>query len=239
MRVLSLFAGIGGFDLGLERAGMTVVAQCEIDPFCQRVLAKHWPEVPCYDDVRELTAARLVRGGVDSIDLICGGFPCQDISLAGRMSGIGGDKSGLWTEYLRLIEDVGPRFVVIENSPVLRSRGLDQMLGELAALGYDAEWHCIPANALGAPHRRDRVWVIAYPAGFGDRLPEGQVCTGRHLSQHGDWWASEPQVCRVDDGTAGRVDRVAALGNAVVSQIPEMIGHAILAAEASQRSLAA
>lgn len=237
--MLSLFAGIGGFDLGLERAGMTVVAQCEIDPFCRSRLAKHWPEVPCYDDVRELSAARLVRDGVGSIDLICGGFPCQDISLAGRMSGIGGQKSGLWSEYLRLIKEAEPRFVIIENSPVLRSRGLDQILNELAAVGYDAEWHCIPANSLGAPHRRDRVWIIAYPAGFGDGLPEGQVCTGRHFSQHSDWWAGEPQVCRVDDGTAGRVDRLKALGNAVVSQIPEAIGRAIIAADQHQQRIAA
>lgn len=235
MLVLDLFSGIGGFSLGLERAGMQTVAFCEIEDFPRRVLAKHWPEVPVYDDVRELSAARLVRDGIGPVDLICGGFPCQDISLAGRMSGLGGEKSGLWSEYLRLIEEVAPGFVIIENSPVLRSRGLDQMLGELAALGYDAEWHCIPANAVGAPHRRDRVWVIAYPAGFGDGLPEGQVCSGRDLAQYGDWWAGEPPICRVDDGTPGRVDRLAALGNAVVRQIPEMIGRAIMEAEAASR----
>jgi DNA (cytosine-5)-methyltransferase 1 len=239
MRALDLFSGIGGFSLGLERAGFETVAFCEIEDFPRRVLAKHWPGVPIYDDVRTLTAARLVRDGVGRPELICGGFPCQDISLAGRMSGIDGAKSGLWSEYRRLIEEIGPRFVIIENSPVLRSRGLDQMLSELAALGYDAEWHCVPANALGAPHRRDRIWIVAYPAGFGDRLPQGQVCSGRNLSQYGDWWASEPTICRVDDGTAGRVDRLAALGNAVVSQIPEMIGRAIMAAEASRLQVAA
>lgn len=230
MRVLDLFSGVGCFSLGLERTGgFRTVAFCEIEAFPRKVLKKHWPEVPCYHDVRDISAAALLRDGI-SVDVITGGFPCQDISLAGRMSGLGGKKSGLWEEYFRIIEEIRPKVVIIENSPVLRSRGLGNMLRQFASIGYDAEWHCIPANALGAPHRRDRVWIIAYTAGVRDRLSEGQILARRHLTQYGYWWSREPQICRVDDGTAGRVDRLRAIGNAVVPQIPEMIGNAILLA---------
>ncbi|QOD65837.1 DNA (cytosine-5-)-methyltransferase [Ochrobactrum sp. MT180101] len=228
-RVLDLFSGIGGFSLGLERTGgFETVAFCEIEEFPRRVLAKHWPEVPCYHDVRELTADKLAADGI-AVDVITGGVPCQDISLAGRMQGIEGRKSGLWEEYFKLIETIKPKFVIIENSPVLRSRGLEGMLSQFSEIGYAAEWHCIPVNAIGAPHRRDRVWIIAHPAGVRDGLSESQILTGRNISQHGAWWSREPQICRVDDGTAGRVDRLRSLGNAVVPQIPEIIGRAILA----------
>jgi DNA (cytosine-5)-methyltransferase 1 len=162
MRVLDLFSGIGGFSLGLERAGMKTVAFCEIDPFCRRVLAKHWPEVPCYDDVRELTAGTLSGDGVGPVDVICGGFPCHDISFAGDRGGMEGERSGLWSEYARLVRELRPQFVIVENVAGLLSLGLGDVLKDLAAVGYDAEWHCIPASALGAPHRRDRLWIIAY-----------------------------------------------------------------------------
>jgi DNA (cytosine-5)-methyltransferase 1 len=228
LSVLSLFAGIGGFDYGLEKTGgFKTVALCEIAEYPRRVLAKHWPGVPIYEDVRELTAERLRADGI-SVDVITGGFPCQDISLAGRMAGLDGAKSGLWQEYHRLIGELAPQVVIIENSPVLRTRGLEAMLRQLASLGYDAEWHCIPANAIGAPHRRDRLWVIAYTPSFRDGVSEGQICTGRHLSEHSDWWACEPNVRRVDDGIPDRVRRLAALGSAVVPQITELIGRALL-----------
>lgn len=162
MRVLDLFSGIGGFSLGLERAGMATAMFCEIEPFCRRVLAKHWPGVPIHDDVRTLDRL-VVAEKAGAVDLVCGGFPCQDISVAGKGAGLGGERSGLWFEYRRIVEEVAPRWVVIENVPALRSRGLDTVLGGLAALGYDAEWHCVPASALGAPHRRDRVWIVAHP----------------------------------------------------------------------------
>jgi DNA (cytosine-5)-methyltransferase 1 len=154
MNVLDLFSGIGGFSLGLERAGMRTVAFCEIDPYCRRVLAKHWPDVPVYGDVRAFN-------GVPA-DVICGGFPCQDISVAGKGAGIGGERSGLWSEYARIIGEVRPRYVIVENVAALLGRGLERVLGDLAALGFDAEWHCIPASAVGAPHRRDRVWIVAH-----------------------------------------------------------------------------
>lgn len=158
LRVGSLFSGVGGFDLGLERAGMRVVWQSEIDRYASRVLARHWPGVPNHGDIRRIDFAR-----VAPVDVLCGGFPCQDISHAGRGAGIDGPQSGLWSEYVRAIRDLRPRYAVVENVAALRGRGLDRVLGDLAALGYDAEWDCIPASAVGAPHRRDRLWLVAYP----------------------------------------------------------------------------
>lgn len=165
LRVLDLFSGLGGFSLGLERTGgFHTAAFCEIEPFPRAVLKKHWPEVPCYEDVRSLTADRLRSDGLAKLDVICGGFPCQDISVSGRNAGLDGDRSGLWFEYARLIEEVRPAWVIIENVAALRARGLDRVLSSLSAIGYDAEWHCISAGAIGAPHQRDRVWILAYPA---------------------------------------------------------------------------
>ena len=162
LRLLDLFSGIGGFSLGLERSGgFETVAFCEIEPFPRRVLAKHWPEVPCYHDIKELTAARLAADGI-AVDAICGGFPCQDISTAGKGAGIEGERSGLWGEYARLIGELRPRVVFVENVAALLGRGLDRVLGDLASLGYDAWWDCIPASAVGAPHRRDRLWLVGY-----------------------------------------------------------------------------
>lgn len=160
--VLDLFSGIRGFSLGLERAGFRTAAFCEIDPWCRRVLAKRWPGVPCYDDVRDLTAARLRADGVQSIDTICGGFPCQDVSLAGKGDGLDGERSGLWRSCVRLVGDLRPRRVLVENVGALRGRGLLAILGDLASLGYDAEWHAVPAAAAGADHLRDRVWILAW-----------------------------------------------------------------------------
>jgi DNA (cytosine-5)-methyltransferase 1 len=162
VNVLDLFSGIGGFSLGLERAGMRTVAFCEIDPFCRQVLAKHWPNVPCYSDVRYVTASRLMLDDVWPINVICGGFPCQDISVAGKGAGLRGERSGLWSEYRRIVDELRPRYVIVENVAALLGRGLATVLGELAEIGYDAEWHCIPASTIGAHHQRDRIWIIAY-----------------------------------------------------------------------------
>ena len=160
LKVLDLFSGIGGFSLGLERAGFRTVAFCEVDPWCRQLLAKHWPKVPIHDDVRTLDAATLRRMGIKRIDAICGGFPCQDISTAGKGAGLDGERSGLWREYARLIGELRPSYAIVENVGALRGRGLARVLGDFAALGYDAEWHAIPAAAVGAPHLRDRVWIV-------------------------------------------------------------------------------
>jgi DNA (cytosine-5)-methyltransferase 1 len=260
LRVLDLFSGIGGFSLGLERAGMRTVAFCEIDPFCRRVLAKHWPDVPIYDDVRNLTAVRLRADGIEP-DVICGGFPCQDISSAGHKVGIGGERSGLWSEYARLVGELRPRYVIVENVSALLSRGLGDVLADMAALGYDAEWHCIPASAIGADHERDRVWIVANPHGHGeptgavdDEARRVQTLRGSadaecrvsamaiHLArawrqqQSIPWdrvWSDEdsPMGMGMDDGLPQRLDRLRALGNAVVPQIPELIGRALMSTQ--------
>ncbi len=153
----SLFSGIGGLELGLERAGLgPVLWQAEQDPYCRRVLAKHWPEAKRYDDVRDIDE------NAERVDVICGGFPCQDISNAGKRAGMAGERSGLWREYARIVRELRPRFVVVENVSALLGRGFGDVLGDLAACGYDAQWDCIPAASVGAPHRRDRVFLVAW-----------------------------------------------------------------------------
>ena len=328
LRVLDLFSGIGGFSLGLERTGgFETVAFCEIEEFPRRVLAKHWPGVPIYHDVRELTKGVLDRDGI-AVDVITGGFPCQDLSVAGKQRGMGeGTRSGLWSEIVRLIGELRPRYVIVENVANLLSgpsekRGgwFGRVLGDLADCGYDAEWENIPASALGAPHRRERVWIVGYPGqeqrsqfGGGTRNMDGDIlvaagrlqktdqlsrssddvadaaqlqCDGRddHARKRVEWgplselgnggwakhlahangvhaqgqqpcisdeegregplerpsgpclagigreWRVEPDVGRVAHGVPDRAHRLAALGNAVVPQIPELIGRAILEA---------
>jgi DNA (cytosine-5)-methyltransferase 1 len=157
---VSLFAGIGGMDLGLERAGLECIGQVEIDDYATRVLARHWPHIPRWRNVRDVGAHNL-----PCPDLLCGGFPCQDISNAGKRAGLAGERSGLWREFARLIGELRPRYVLVENVAALLGRGLGDVLGDLAALGFDAEWHCIPAAAVGAPHIRDRLFLVAYTDG--------------------------------------------------------------------------
>lgn len=165
LSVFDIFSGIGGFSLGLEKAGMQTVAFCENNIFCQEVLRSHWNNIPIFSDVRDLYKEDLVR--LPKIDVIAGGFPCQDISVAGKQAGIKGERSGLWKEFKRLINDIKPKYAIIENVANLRNKGLARVLKDLWEIGYNAEWHCIPASAFGAPHRRDRIWIIAYPACIG------------------------------------------------------------------------
>jgi DNA (cytosine-5)-methyltransferase 1 len=166
---LDLFSGIGGFALGFERHFIQTVAFCEIIPFGQKVLTRRWPGIPVYQDVRTLTLETLIQDGLYPVDIVCGGFPCQDLSTAGKQAGITGNRSGLWSELCRIIGTVRPRYAVMENVANLLAGGRGEwfgtVLGDLAAIGYDAEWHCIPAAAIGARHIRDRVWIVAYPAG--------------------------------------------------------------------------
>ena len=266
-RVLDLFSGIGGFSLGLERTGgFETVAFCEIDPFCRKVLAKHWPNVRQYDDVRELTAERLAADGI-AVDAICGGFPCQDISAAGKGAGIEGERSGLWSEYHRLIRELRPNVVLVENVAALLYRGMGVVLGDLAEIGYDAEWECVPASAVGAPHIRDRVWILAYPGrqprsirGFfegeswhgcqftftqtdgwreaerGKNWELAPLVPRVHPGVAAAWWRHQSSVGRTANGLPGQLDRTGSLGNAVVPQIPEIIGRAILQAHEAREA---
>jgi len=159
LTVGSLFSGIGGIELGLERTGgFETKWQCEIDPYAQAVLRKHWPNIPCYPDIRELGVSIIP----ERVDVLCGGFPCQDISTAGKRTGIHGERSGLFFEIVRLARILRPRYILLENVAALTIRGLDTVLGELAMCGYDAEWDCISAASVGALHRRDRLFIVAY-----------------------------------------------------------------------------
>ena len=159
LKVGSLFSGAGLCDLGLQWAGFRHQWFCEIDPFCRAVLARHWPGIPIYEDVKKLKGDAL-----PSVDVLCGGFPCQDVSSGGLRAGIReGTRSGLWREYARLIGEIHPKYVIIENVRGLLSLGIDLVLNNLAAIGYDAEWEILPAAALGAPHHRERVFIVAYP----------------------------------------------------------------------------
>lgn len=236
MTVGSLFSGIGGFDLGLERAGMSVKWQVEIDPYCNRVLAKHWPTVRRYGDITAVDWST-----VEPVDLLCGGFPCQDISLAGKGAGLSGARSGLWSEYIKAIDALKPRYILIENVAALRSRGLDQVLREIAALGYDAEWHCIPASAVGAPHRRDRVWIVAYAKHSGSQRyrPECELGKGseevkagggghvadaflqqRHRWSDGvGWWEREPQETVRALGERGREEDGLSISESLLGRV--------------------
>jgi len=248
LRVLDLFSGIGGFSLGLERTGgFETVAFCEIEEFPRRVLAKHWPEVPQYHDVRELTAARLAADGI-GVDAITAGFPCQDISASGIQAGIGEDtRSGLYRQALRLVDEIRPSFAVFENVTRLLSGPKDapgewfwQFLSDLASIRYDAEWHCITAASIGAPHERDRIWIIAYPNEA--QLERGGI-SRRIYQEHANvsdtcWGQDKPGVVRTLDGIPSQMDRVGALGNSVVPAIPKLIGNAILDAIKHERATA-
>ena len=250
LRIGSLFSGIGGLELGLEVAlGGEVVWQVEQDEYCRSVLERHWPEAGRFSDVRTVGAANLER-----VDLICGGFPCQDISIAGRGGGLAGEQSGLWWEFARIIRELGPRFVVVENVSALTSRGLDAVLGEMAESGYNAEWDIISAASVGAWHRRERLFIVAYAGGGGGDSPGGEDCEAlagpdvadpevERLEAVGSesggavaevtrptrlhQWATEPGVGRVADGVPGRVDKLKALGNAVVPQCAYMVGQRV------------
>ena len=249
MKVLDLFSGIGGFSLGLERAGMETVAFCEFDKHAQKVLKKHWPDVPIHEDVRTLDGKQF-RG---TVNVICGGFPCQDVSQAGNKVGVAGSRTNLYTEMLRVISECLPKYAIFENVTGLLSgdngRWFARFLYDLAQIGYDAEWHCISASYIGAPHHRDRVWIIAYPNGNGrpkvalqNISSNGGEAEKRWASinagplvGNGSWqdWEKQSGVQLVVDGVPGMAHACKQLGNSVVPQIPEIIGRAIIDCEMS------
>lgn len=240
MKVGSLFSGIGGFDLGFERCGFETSWVVEQDPFCQFVLAKNFPRAQRHSDVRHVG-----RYNLSPVDIVCGGFPCQDISINNpKAKGLDGDRSGLWSEYARIVGELRPRYVVIENSPQLASKGLERVLRDLAVFGYDAEWHRLGASPIGAPHHRARLWVVAYTDCIGQERQgrEHGLLTQKSWSEwvaksgKSDWWTVEPEPQRVDDGFPNRLDkdwtrRVQASGNALVPQIAQWIGECIAANE--------
>jgi DNA (cytosine-5)-methyltransferase 1 len=234
LNVLSLFAGIGGLELGLERAGMTTVGQVEIDPYCQSVLARHWPEVPRYDDVRDTPSWWLAEPR-PRVDVVCGGFPCQPFSVAGRGLGTADERWG-WPWMADVIRAVRPSYVVVENVAALIRDGdaFGWMLGDLHQLGFDAQWSVVPACSVGAPHRRRRLYLVAHPRGAG--LQGLHEARGREYLQPASTpvrrhWPSEPALARVADGVPRRMvlDPIRSLGNAVVPAVAEHIGRLIVA----------
>ena len=309
LKVLDLFSGIGGFSLGLERTGgFKTVAFCEIEPFCRQVLKKHWPDVPIFEDVRTLKGS-----DVGDVSVICGGYPCQPFSLAGKRLGAADDRH-LWPEYFRLVQELRPTWVIGENVAGHINMGLDDVLSDLEGAGYSTRTFVIPAVAVDAKHRRDRLWIVGhannprsqgssaetYLNRIGEKVSnpcaasgneifasnpvaarrghvrgiklaetefskycdgsrnDGRAQTMAHPSSCGCTrqgelvqrcgcaasgerqtvdvepgceraiWRSEPNVGRVANGIPRRVDRLRSLGNAVVPQIPEIIGWAIL-----------
>jgi len=265
LTVGSLFSGIGGFDLGLERAGMKVIWQSEIDPFATKVLKKHWPKVPNYGDIKKINWAE-----IEKPEVICGGYPCQPFSQAGKRRGEE-DPRHLWPWVLDAISELRPKYAILENVRGHLTLGGISVIGELANIGYRSEWRVISAASVGANHRRDRVVIVAYP--------ESKFSHGRELGQCGEqneereriqtqirtsggqmanpdsggrlegtlevfsaerresalagltlgsWWTVEPGMGRVANGVPGRVDRLRALGNAVVPQVAEVVGRLVM-----------
>ena len=223
-KVLDLFSGIGGFSLGLQNTGgFETVAFCEIEPFCHKVLKKHWQDVPIYNDIKELTYEKMQADGIEPT-VITGGFPCQDISNAGQGKGIIGERSSLWSEYARIIKDVQPTWAIIENVSALRSKGLTLVLQNLSEIGYNAEWHCIPCTAVGGLHRRDRIWIIAYKGKVGNsnnsRSGTSQRRTYGVRKEEDERWEGQPQSrssrssSTVANSSSIRQPRQRACGNA-------------------------
>ena len=221
MRELALFAGAGGGILGGKLLGWQTVCAVECDPYAARVLVARQNDgslgpFPIWDDVRTFDG-RPWRG---IVDVVSGGFPCQDISVAGGGAGIDGERSGLWSEMARIVSEVRPRCVFVENSPNLIRRGLARVLGNLAALGYDARWRRLSAVEVGAPHRRDRLWLVATDTSRERYSSQKDEIRSRRIgSELCNWWTTEPELGRVAHGVADRMDRLRTLGN---GQVPEV-----------------
>lgn len=252
MTIGSLFAGIGGIELGLERAGLgPVLWQVEIDPFCRQVLAKHWPRARRFLDV---TTSK----DLPYVDCICGGFPCQDVSSAGNYVGLSGARSRLWGEFARIVGESKPRYVVVENVDSGKHLWLPTVRRDLHLLGYDTAAYALSAADVGAPHLRRRIFVVAHadgspiqraahpaddgverssgdfvdPHAGGESIVSFDAETSRMSSvERGAWsWPPPPFFCRMDDGISRKLDvrRLKALGNGVVPQCAEVIGRIVL-----------
>jgi DNA (cytosine-5)-methyltransferase 1 len=201
----------------------------EIEPYACQVLHKHWPRVPNHGDITQIQGK-----DVEQVDILCGGFPCQDISAAGKKAGISGQKSGLWREYARLIEELRPGYAIIENPAVLVRRGLSTVLNDLTRIGYAAEWTGISACAVGAPHARKRVFIVAYPNRDSQPISafNAETCglypDAKYLRH---WRSPRPRTLRMADGVPRGMDRLRCLGNAVVPQVAYRVLQAIQARE--------
>jgi DNA (cytosine-5)-methyltransferase 1 len=241
LNVLDLFSGIGGLALGLERAGMHTAAFCEVEPYCREALRERFPTVPCYDDVRTLTADRLRRDGITA-NAIAGGFPCQDISYAGYGAGLAGERSGLWFEYARLVGELGPDVVIVENVSALLDRGMGDVLGTLSDLGYNAIWDTVSACAVGHSHVRRRVFIVAY-ANRLDGWPRFRDSFAREYralqtldrfegarARERARLANPSALYGGADGVPYGMERNRAIGNAVAPNVAETIGTAIMRA---------
>jgi len=241
LTVGSLFSGIGGLDLGLERAGMKVIWQAEIDLYCNKVLKKHWPEVPNHGNIKDIK-----WGTVERPNVICGGYPCQPFSTAGKRHGTD-DPRHLWPWVRTAISELRPDYAILENVPGHLTLGGTAVIGDLAKIGYDAEWRVISAAGLGAPHKRNRLIIVAYPNGCklgyfnnsrsntatNDKWPKIFVANSSSRSTSGtnSHWTLEPNVGRVANGVSDRVDKLKGLGNAVVPQVAEYVGRLIVNAQ--------
>ena len=274
---LDLFSGIGGFSLGLETAELAeTVAFCDIDKYCTKVLNKHWPHVPVFSDIKELNYETLKANGINNIDIITGGYPCQPFSVAGRKKGEQ-DPRHLWPEYFRLVKELRPTWVIGENVSGHIKQGLDTVLEDLESEGYSTRTFSISASSIGANHKRERVWILAnsgrslregselgreneneirkenanqferpssaFKLNVADSEREGlqgseqyethtretetQFSASQSLETKGIHWTIEPDVGRVAHGIPNRVDRLKALGNSLVPQIPFLIGNCI------------
>lgn len=238
MNVLSLCSGVGGLELGFERAGMTTVGQVELNDFCRAVLTKHWPEVPKHDDVRTCVAWWRSQPRPE-IHLVAAGFPCQPASLAGPRLGED-DERWLWPAVDEVIVELRPEWVVFENVPGLRTLGLGTVLADLHRRGYTVRVGEISACAVGAPHARTRLFGVAHAPRF--RRPGGRgVRPGPALleregrgQEHGRQWARGSRPHGVAYGVPARVDRLRAIGNAVVPQVAEDIGRLIVSTHAAE-----
>jgi DNA (cytosine-5)-methyltransferase 1 len=239
LSVLDLFSGIGGFSYAAKQlvGGFQTIAFCETDKACQRVLAKHWPQTPIFPDVCALAAADIQPLCPSGLSLITAGFPCQDLSVAGKQAGYDGERSILFYEIIRLARELRPKFLLLENVRNLLSHQngetFQETLFQIAQAGYDAEWAVIPASDVGACHRRERIWIIAYTNDSGLEGRESASMSqyppqwpsregnspGARLSSKWTSYVSRPVLCRGDDGLSNRVDRLKQLGNSIVPQV--------------------
>ena len=239
----SLFSGIGGFELGAKEAGIETVWSCEYEQFNRDVLRKNFSNTKQYENIIDMEIPEYV-------DIISGGFPCQDISIANtNADGIKGKRSGLWSEMFRIIRGVRPKYVIIENSPMLLVRGFERVLCDLSEIGYDAEWQSLSAETFGYPHKRERLYCIAYPNSIGRNEKEFQTsifnqaipkASGREFSRAIGWAIrnkDNSELLRNDDGFPFVMDRIKACGNAVVPGVAKYLFECIKLREVARHGI--